>query len=243
VTTKVSAGQNIACDAPNYLGEVTWEDEQARMTFGKKPNEFNLRDASPVAILSNDDGSTTYGYPGGEITVYLRAYPNGSCLLQSLSPQGQVTVEETGRTRIDEPVSFGSASDQSLVQSSSPVAPIPVVPLANPVSAAEQPLAQAQAPDVSLSCSGTIKDSVDFTAYFVSQAGFNRVIFRPRESKVAVVSALSYGGKNDQGQDTWHGKANEVAKVTLVNLSDSIPQRGAEISVDYDGLAGQAVCQ
>lgn len=246
-STKAVAGQNVSCNTPNYSGEITWEGEEARMTFGRKPNQTNVNEASPVTILSNTDGSTTYGHQGDEITVYLRAYANGSCLLQALSSQGAVTVEEFGRTGFVDQVSVNQVSstrNPTIAQPPTSPAPAPaIVSLASPANAAEQPIEQSKPAGTLLSCVGTIKDSVDFTAYFAPDAGFNRLVFRPRDAKVVAVSALSYSGKNSQGQDTWQGKANEVAEVTLVHLANSIPQRGDQISVDYDGLLGQAVCQ
>lgn len=251
-STKAVAGQNVSCNTPNYSGEITWEGEEARMTFGRKPNEMNVNEASPVTILSNTDGSTTYGHQGGEITVYLRAYANGSCLLQALSSQGAVTVEEFGRTGFVDQVSVNqvsvnqvsSSSNPTIAQSpASPASAPAIVSLSSPANAAEQPIEQSKPAGTLLSCVGTIKDSVDFTAYFAPDAGFNRLVFRPRDAKVVAVSALSYSGKNSQGQDTWQGKANEVAEVRLVHLANSVPQRGDQISVDYDGLLGQAVCQ
>lgn len=264
-STKAIVGQTVSCDTPNYTGKITWEGDSPRITFGKKPNQTALNTASPVALLSNADGSTTYGYQG-ETTVYLRAYGDGRCLLQSLNGNGSVTVEEFGRTSFVNQVSVspGSSSptsssptssspvsaspgsntltaEQPIASPASPTNPAPAVPLSNPANAAEQPVGQPAG--ALLSCPGTIKDTVDFTAYFAPEAGFNRVVFRPRESKVVAVSVLSYSGKNGQGQDTWHGKANQVAAVTLVHLATAVPQRGDRISVDYDGLLGQGVCQ
>lgn len=261
-STKASIGQNVTCETANYRGEITWDGEEPRITFGRKPNDTNLDAATPVSVLSNADGSTTYGYQG-DLTVYIRAYPDGSCLLQALNNQGAITVEEFGRTGFTERVSVQAtnsatnpaanpAANPSIAQlsntqpSNSPGAEQPVAPLSNPANAAELPESIAPASNqanAAMTCPGTIKNSVDFTAYFAREAGFNRVVFRPRESKIAVVSNLSYNGKNDQGQDTWRGKANEVSDVTLIHLSATVPQPGNQISVDYDGLLGQATCQ
>ena len=252
-STKASIGQEVTCETANYLGKITWEGEEPQITFGRKPNETTLDAVGPVSILSNADGSTTYGYHQ-DLTVYMRAYSNGTCLLQALSNQGATTVEEFGRTGFTERVS--QASDQAAKSSiaQSPNAPTSnsaaagqsVASLSNPANAAELPESIAPAPNqggVTMTCPGNIKNSVDFTAYFAREAGFNRVVFRPRESKIAVVSNLSYNGKNGQGQDTWRGKANEVSDVTLIHLSAAVPQPGDQVSVDYDGLLGQATCQ
>lgn len=91
-----TAGKNVACDTPNYFAEITWQDGGPSMTFADKPDQTNLDKATPVAIVSNTDGSTTYGHEG-DSTTYVRIYPNGSCLVQTLNSQGTVAAEEFGR--------------------------------------------------------------------------------------------------------------------------------------------------
>jgi hypothetical protein len=91
-----TAGKNVACDTPSYFAEVTWQDGGPSMTSANKPDQTNFSQATPVAIVSNADGSTTYGYDG-DFTTYVRIYPNGSCLLQTIDAQGAVVAEEFGR--------------------------------------------------------------------------------------------------------------------------------------------------
>jgi hypothetical protein len=91
-----TAGKNVACDTPSHFAEVTWQDGGPSMTYADKPDRTNFSQATPVAIVSNTDGSTTYGYEG-DSTTYVRIYPNGSCLVQTLDAQGTVVVEEFGR--------------------------------------------------------------------------------------------------------------------------------------------------
>lgn len=251
-------GQDVTCETPNYLGEITWQNEEARITFGRKPDETNLNEATPVSTLSNSDGSTTYGYQG-EFTLYMRAYPDGNCLLQALSSEGTVTVEEFGRTSFANQVSNQTPNPSIAQLSNLPADAANAAELPQPeesasIAAAPNPAnvpasvpanVQPEFPQagVTMSCPGNIKNSVDFTAYFAGEAGFNRVVFRPRDSKIAVVSNLSYHGKNQQGQDTWQGKANEVANIMLVHRSATPPQPGDQVAVDYDGLLGEAICQ
>jgi type IV secretory pathway VirB10-like protein len=90
------AGQNVACTTPQYFGEITWQGQQPLMNFGRKPNEASLRGATPVAIVGNPDGSRTYGVRSEGI-FYLRAFTDGSCMLQTLDNRGAVVVEEYGR--------------------------------------------------------------------------------------------------------------------------------------------------
>ncbi|WAL61456.1 hypothetical protein [Thermocoleostomius sinensis] len=91
-----TAGKNVACDTPSHFAEVTWQDGGPSMTYVDKPDRTNFSQVTPVAIVSNADGSTTYGY-AGDSTTYVRIYPNGSCLVQTIDAQGTVTVEEFGR--------------------------------------------------------------------------------------------------------------------------------------------------
>jgi hypothetical protein len=66
------------------------------MTFREKPDTTTLDQVTPVAIVSNPDGSTTYGHQQ-DATTYVRIYPNGSCLVQAIDGQGVATAEEFGR--------------------------------------------------------------------------------------------------------------------------------------------------
>lgn len=95
-TTGSGVGQYTACDTPSHFAEVTWENGQPYLSFTNKPNNTVLNKANPVAILGNPDNSYTYGVQA-ESTFYVRVYPNGECLLQSLNAQQQVVVEEYGR--------------------------------------------------------------------------------------------------------------------------------------------------
>lgn len=97
--------------------------------------------------------------------------------------------------------------------------------------------------NLSMACTGSIQDRVDFTAYYNRESGFNRVEFRPRASGNKLTSNLLYQGKNDQGYAIWRGTVQQMADVALVHLSTSAPQKEDEVSVSYDTSWGRATCR
>ncbi|MBD2092507.1 hypothetical protein H6F67_21905 [Microcoleus sp. FACHB-1515] len=96
---------------------------------------------------------------------------------------------------------------------------------------------------LSLTCRGTIQNSVDFTAFYTREGGFNRVEFRPRTSTNVLTSNLRYSGKNTRGQGIWRGAVAAAADVVLVHLSDRPVQSGDQVSIGYDGRWGRATCR
>lgn len=97
--------------------------------------------------------------------------------------------------------------------------------------------------DLSMTCSGSIQDSVNFTAYFTREAGFSRIELRPVTSDRTITSYLSYDGKNDEGYGIWRGAVAQMAEVVLIHLSTEAAQRGDQVSVGYDGRWGRATCR
>ncbi|MGF1537473.1 MAG: hypothetical protein ACFB4J_13460 [Elainellaceae cyanobacterium] len=89
-------GKNVLCSTPSQTAQVTWEGTEPRFTLTEKPNQPVLNQASPVAIRE-DGGSITYGYLQ-ETTAYLKTFDSGNCMVQTLDAQGNVVVEEYGRT-------------------------------------------------------------------------------------------------------------------------------------------------
>lgn len=96
---------------------------------------------------------------------------------------------------------------------------------------------------LSMTCTGSIQDDVDFTVYYTREAGFNRVEFRPRRSNALLTSNPTYSGKNSAGQGVWRGGVNGMADAIVVHLSSAAPQPGDEISVSYDGRWGRGRCR
>lgn len=90
--------QGLVCDTPGYFSEVASEQGQFTLTFGEKPGENILLKANPITVVSNEDGSRTYGYQEPNATTYTRFYPNGTCLVQVVGTDGSVVVEEAGQT-------------------------------------------------------------------------------------------------------------------------------------------------
>lgn len=97
--------------------------------------------------------------------------------------------------------------------------------------------------NLSMSCTGTIEDSVDFTAYYTRESGFNRIDFKPRGSSQTLTANLSYERKNDQKQGVWRGNVAQMADVVLTHLSTETPKLGDEIAVSYDNRFGKANCR
>lgn len=206
--------EQFSCVTPNYFAEISWEQDQPRMSFGRANSAADLRNAS-VAIVGNADGSKTYG-SSAEATFYTRVFSDQSCLLQSLDSQQNIIVEEYGRV---------GAVRQNMNNSA-----------ANTTQELNQD-------NLAMTCFGTIQNSVDFTAYRSGEAGFHRVDLKPQTANATLTASLSYDGKNAQGQGIWRGNVNQMADITLVHLSASPSQKGDEVSVGYDGRWGQATCQ
>jgi hypothetical protein len=245
-----TTGQNLACNTPTHLAEVTWIDGEPQLTFAST-SETVFNQVSPVATLNNNDGSRTYGYQNDR-AILTRFYLDGTCLIQVLEGEDNVTVEAFGQTSVLESGGDTSRNVDPLTSpgnDSEPIAAVPS-PETSPVAEADagngELIGTAPAPNgVSLRCSGVIQDEVDFTAYFNSDAGFSRVEFLPRTSDAddPLTSTLSYTGKNSAGQSLWRGSVSAMADVTLVHLSTAAAQPGDRVSVGYDGRWGQAICQ
>ncbi|MGG6293491.1 hypothetical protein ACQ4M4_03620 [Leptolyngbya sp. AN02str] len=84
------------CNTPSYYADVTWQQDQPRLSFTRKPNDTTLNQATPVSLTHNDDGSITYGYQRDTI-VYSRVYADQSCFVQVVNPMNSnVVIEEVG---------------------------------------------------------------------------------------------------------------------------------------------------
>ncbi|NJN87944.1 MAG: hypothetical protein HC881_18660 [Leptolyngbyaceae cyanobacterium SL_7_1] len=203
----------FSCVTPNYFGLITWEQDQPQMSFGR--GEVASLRGAPVTVVGNADGSKTYG-ASGESTYYIRVFPDQTCLLQTLSGQQEIAVEEYGQvSAIGQPINNSSANN-----------------------------AQGSTQDsLAMTCPGNIQSTIDFTAYHSREAGFERIDLKPRTSDTVLTSSLSYDGTNTKGQGIWRGNVNQMADVTLVHLSTAQPKKGDEISVGYDNRWGQAICQ
>ncbi|WP_416669335.1 hypothetical protein [Egbenema bharatensis] len=243
-------GQNLVCNTPTHVAEVMWSDGEPQLTFAST-NETVSSQVSPVAVLSNNDGSRTYGYRDDR-AVFTRFYLDGTCFIQVLDGEDNVTVEAFGQTSVLESGEDTSQDVDTITPTendSEPIAAVPspeASPVVAPDAGNDELVATAPNPNgLSLNCSGVIQDEVDFTAYFNSDAGFSRVEFLPRTSEAdePLVSTLSYTGKNSAGQSLWRGSVSAMADVTLVHLSTAAAQPGDRISVGYDGRWGQAICQ
>jgi hypothetical protein len=88
--------ENYACLTTNYFADIIWQQDQPRMTFGRKPSETATRDAL-TTVKSNPDGSFTYATTQASL-FYTRVYPDRTCLLQIVNPtSGIATLEENGK--------------------------------------------------------------------------------------------------------------------------------------------------
>ena len=146
-----------------------------------------------------------------------------------------------------------SQPDSSQSPTSSPVAtlqpeaslsPTDAPPIESP-SPTQSPAPIAEEPnhdDLSMTCSGNIQNSVDFTVYYTREAGFSRIDLTPPAGQT-LTSTLSYDGINEDGHGIWRGAVAQMANVVLVHLSTEAPQRGDDVSVGYDGRWGRATCQ
>jgi hypothetical protein len=238
-------GQDLICNAPTHFTEIFWEGGTPRLTFAQKPNQVTLDQADSVSVISNADGGRTYGYKSEEsdITVFSRFYLDGTCLIQTLDSQDNVTVEVTGETRAVGAID--GATNPAPPAESAPAETATETIDAQPTASDEEALvAAAPSPtNLAMTCSGTIQNGVDFTAYFNHDSGFNRIEFLPESTTTPLTSTLSYSGKNSAGQSLWRGGVSAMADVTLVHLSTLEAQYGDRISVGYDGRWGQAICR
>lgn len=110
-------------------------------------------------------------------------------------------------------------------------------------AASPEPTESAEAENtgaIALTCSGTIQDGPDFTAYYTSDGGFSKIEFGPSDHRV--VSDLDFSEQNDKGQTIWRGSAFDRADVTLVALSSDAMHEGNQVSVSYDTRWGRATC-
>lgn len=239
-------GQDLVCNTPTHLTEVLWEGDEPRLTFTQKPNQVTLNQVDSVTVISNADGGRTYGYKSedSDLTVFSRFYLDGTCLIQALDGQDNVTVEVTGQTRAAGATDGATnpATPAEAAPSEAANAPIEEQPTAT--NEETQEVAAAPSPtNLTMTCSGTIQNGVTFTAYFNQDSGFSRIEFLPQTAATPLTSTLSYTGKNSAGQSLWRGGVSAMADVTLVHLSTLEAQHGDRVSVGYDGRWGQAICQ
>jgi hypothetical protein len=91
-----SVRENYACVTANYYANIVWQQDQAKLTFGRKPNQTTIWNAL-VTVKSNSDGSFTYESKQASL-VYARVYPDRTCVLQVVNPvSGIATLEEDGK--------------------------------------------------------------------------------------------------------------------------------------------------
>lgn len=144
-------------------------------------------------------------------TTTLTFYRDGTCLIQVVGPNDSLTVQETGRSQ------------------STPTPTPTALPPGGGGGVA------------SMTCRGTIDNTVNFVAYYTQTRGFYRIDFSPRASGNVIPIDLIDNGINSQGQRVWRG-VNSTAEVALVHLSTGVPQRGDRIAVQYDGRWGAGNC-
>ncbi|HIK57398.1 MAG TPA: hypothetical protein IGS37_19815 [Synechococcales cyanobacterium M55_K2018_004] len=284
-----AVGQPTRCETATHFADITWQNNQPRMTFSRKGANPILRDATPVKRTPNPDGSITYGFTGEE-TFYARIYLDNTCFLQILGSNNTLMFEESGVFQIP---GRPPAAVQPTPQPTPPRAGFNEgyqrgyqvgfqtgqthrrnnlgsnAEAAYPGSVGSSPefnqgfrqgfivgfnngyqsVAENISPQepnqdkLTMQCSGSIQDRVDFTAYFTRELGFSRIDLRPINPGDTLTTNLSYSGQNDQGQSIWRGSVADMADVTLVHLSSAPAQRGDQISVGYDNSWGRATCQ
>jgi hypothetical protein len=94
-TAMTSAYESYACLTANYFMNITWRQDQPKMTFGRRPAEPIFRDVMST-VQANPDGSFTYAFTK-EALYYVRAYPDRTCLIQVVEPaSNRATFEESG---------------------------------------------------------------------------------------------------------------------------------------------------
>lgn len=95
-TPPFSAKDNFACQTPNYVATVTWQQDQPIMTFGR-PNEAPTVQNATANVKNNPDGSFTYEF-SQDAVFYTRVYPDRTCFVQVVNPANNtVAVEENGK--------------------------------------------------------------------------------------------------------------------------------------------------
>ncbi|NCA72445.1 MAG: hypothetical protein EOM91_20740 [Sphingobacteriia bacterium] len=67
-------------------------------------------------------------------------------------------------------------------------------------------------------------------------------VHRETGARVVESSPLRFDRTNDQGQRIYRGHVGGMADVVLVDLAETQPRAGSEISVGYDGRWGRGVC-
>lgn len=156
-------------------------------------------------------------------------------LVQAIAPSSPPAVSQS--PTISPTITLEPESSPSPT-SPPPVASPAATPTQNPPPIAEEPNQDS----LSMTCSGTIQDSVDFTVYYTREAGFSRIELVPPAGQT-LTSTLSYDGKNQDGHGIWRGGVAQMASVVLVHLSTDAAQRGDDVSVGYDGRWGRATCR
>ncbi|MBK1644700.1 hypothetical protein CKO25_08580 [Thiocapsa imhoffii] len=97
-----------------------------------------------------------------------------------------------------------------------------------------------------LICRGNMPAAnLNFSTLFTRGAGFvGPVEFRQHETGAWVVesSPLQFDRTNDRGQGVYRAHVGGMADVVLIDLAETQPHVGSEISVGYDGRWGRGVC-
>lgn len=92
---ETTARESYACLTANYFTEITWQQDQPQMSFGRKPAELTF--SNEVAnVKGNADGSFTYQLAKEDL-FYTRVYPDRSCFVQVVTSNNIPIVEENGK--------------------------------------------------------------------------------------------------------------------------------------------------
>lgn len=114
-----------------------------------------------------------------------------------------------------------------------------------------QPTADSPAPATDtlaadLICQGDMPPAnLVFSVPYTHGLGFiGPVEFRHRETGAHVVdsSPLRFDLANARGQRIYRGHVDGMADVVLIDLAETAPRAGSEVSVGYDGRWGRGVC-
>ena len=89
--------ESYACLTANYFANLNWQQDQPRVSFGRKPQQGLVQQVA--RRTGNPDGSFTYEVAENpdSMLYYMRVYPDRSCLLQVVEKNsGKTNVEESG---------------------------------------------------------------------------------------------------------------------------------------------------
>ncbi|HEY9624739.1 MAG TPA: MliC family protein [Crinalium sp.] len=90
-----TAQEEIVCRTANYFANLSWAQGQPLLTFGDG-RQANLVNNAPVTVAQTSDGGTIYTTTGNT-AASMAVYSNGSCVLQLVSSNGTVNVNQLGQ--------------------------------------------------------------------------------------------------------------------------------------------------